>query len=259
MNDETAAEPVTADKLREMRKARNIHQRIAEAMRNVSTVQKTKPEGLKYPVILHDTVTRAVRPALLDAGIVYYPANMQHVQNGNRTEVRLDVRFVNIDAPSDFVDVPALGYGVDSSDKGPGKAISYCVKVGLLKALGLETGDETDMHSDPFVPENSAAPTEKERQELARMEQSAAMASKCAMSVDCIKSGIAAHTEGGDTSAMERVIEAWDELTNEEKAGLWVAPTKMQRYGLDPIFTTKELAFLKGDEFHNARKARNGE
>jgi hypothetical protein len=37
-----------------------------------------------------------------------------------------------------------LLYGIDDSDKGPGKAISYAVKYALLKALGLETGDDPD-------------------------------------------------------------------------------------------------------------------
>lgn len=127
-----------------MTETKNIHQRLAEAMKAVTYVQKEKKKGMQYSIVSHDAVTAKVRPALLNAGIVYYPVGMEHDQNGNRTEVSLRVRFVNIDNPEDFIEVPALGFGIDQQDKGPGKAISYAVKYALLKALGLETGDDPD-------------------------------------------------------------------------------------------------------------------
>ena len=130
---------------------RNIYQRIAAAMETVKYVQKsnTKSTGLKYNVVTHDAVTAKVRPALLAEGVVYHPHQMDHSQNGNRTEVFLMLRFVNIAKPDDVMDVPCLGYGVDGQDKGPGKAVSYAVKYGLLKALGLETGDDADLDDQP--------------------------------------------------------------------------------------------------------------
>jgi hypothetical protein len=57
------------------------------------------------------------------------------------------VRFANIDDPQDFIDVESCGHGIDTQDKGPGKAQSYAVKYALLKALGLETGDDADHDS----------------------------------------------------------------------------------------------------------------
>lgn len=125
---------------------RNIYQRLAAAMEIVSYVQKDEPtNGLKYAIVTHDAVTAKVRPALLKEGVVYHPQNLTHTQNGNRTEVSLEMKFTNIDTPNDFIIVPSFGYGIDSQDKGPGKAISYAVKYALLKALGLETGDDPDL------------------------------------------------------------------------------------------------------------------
>lgn len=126
----------------------NIHQRLAAAMDQVTYVRKDKNEKMQYSVVLHDAVTAKVRPALLSAGVVYYPEQLTHTQNGNRTEVSLSMRFVNIDNPDDFISVPSFGYGIDQQDKGPGKAISYAVKYALLKALGLETGDDPDKDQD---------------------------------------------------------------------------------------------------------------
>jgi hypothetical protein len=127
---------------------KNVHQRLADAMGKVSYIQNEKKPGMQYRVVSHDKVTAKVRPALLEVGIVYYPIRCDYVQSGNRTECSVTVRFVNVDEPADFFDVPTLGFGVDASDKGPGKAMSYAVKYALLKALGLETGEDPDEDAD---------------------------------------------------------------------------------------------------------------
>lgn len=134
---------------------KNVHQRLAAVMENVTYIRKEKKAGMQYSIVSHDVVTAKVRPALLAQGIVYYPVKCEHTHNGNRAECSMTVRFVNIDEPDDFFDVPTFGYGVDPQDKGPGKAMSYAVKYALLKALGLETGDDADhdnmdhSHADP--------------------------------------------------------------------------------------------------------------
>lgn len=136
----------------------NVHQRLASAMRVVTYIQKEKKQGMNYTIVSHDAVTAKVRPALLEVGIVYYPVRCEHTHNGNRAECSVTVRFVNIDDPADFFDVPTFGYGIDPQDKGPGKAMSYAVKYALLKAMGLETGDDADLDSIDHRP----GPTEAE-------------------------------------------------------------------------------------------------
>ena len=123
----------------------NIHQRLNAVMKKVDYVQKDKPSGMKYSIVSHDSVTAKVRPELVKNGIHYYPYNLRYEQQGNRTQVQLDLRFVNIDDKEDYIDVACLGFGCDNQDKGPGKAVSYAVKYGLLKALGLKTGDDADL------------------------------------------------------------------------------------------------------------------
>lgn len=123
----------------------NILQRLNLAQTEVDYVQKEKKAGMKYSIVSHDAVTAAVRPILQAVGVLYYPLAMQCIQFGNRTQIGEGiVRFENIDDRSDFIDVATAGYGIDEQDKGPGKAISYCVKYALLKALGLESGDDPD-------------------------------------------------------------------------------------------------------------------
>ena len=124
---------------------KNLWQRINAAQGEVDYLQKEKKEGMKYTIVSHDKVTAAIRPVLVKNGVLYYPIDIDYSQDGNRTQTKLTVRFVNVDAPTEFFDVPSLGYGIDTSDKGPGKAISYAVKYALLKTLGLETGDDPDL------------------------------------------------------------------------------------------------------------------
>lgn len=128
----------TADK-------RNIAQRIHACMNRVDYIQKEEKAGMKYSIVSHDKVTELVRPHLVENGVIYFPIDMSVKQDGTRTEAVFKVRFMNVDDPDDFIDVSTMGYGVDSSDKGPGKAISYGVKYALLKALGLATGDDPDL------------------------------------------------------------------------------------------------------------------
>lgn len=135
----------------------NIHQRLAAVMAEVTYIRKEKKEGMNYTIVSHDAVTAKVRPVLLKHGIVYYPVRCEHTHIGNRAECALTVRFVNVEKPDDFFEVPTFGYGIDAQDKGPGKAMSYAVKYALLKALGLETGDDPDTDSIDHDPVDHAA------------------------------------------------------------------------------------------------------
>lgn len=141
-----------------MDSTKNVHQRLAAVMATVTYIQKEAKQGMNYTIVSHDAVTSKVRPALLENGVIYYPVRCAHTHNGNRAECSMTVRFANIDAPADFIDVESFGYGVDPQDKGPGKAMSYAVKYALLKALGLETGDDADHDDRPYSPVDPAIP-----------------------------------------------------------------------------------------------------
>lgn len=172
---------------------KNVHQRLALAMGDVDYIQKEKKHGMSYTIVSHDAVTAKVRPVLLKHGIVYYPVRCEHTHNGNRAECSLTVRFVNIDEPSDFFDVPTFGYGIDTQDKGPGKAMSYAVKYALLKALGLETGDDPDTESvdyskaDPHIPPfNAQAAADRIKNSIELQYEEASLKSLYAHEKQCI-------------------------------------------------------------------------
>ena len=143
----------------------NIYQRINAVMREVSYIQKDpKKLGLQYSFASHDSVTSALRGPMVEHGIVYHPTKMELTVDGNRVQMSLVIRFVNIDNPGDFIDVPSYGFGIDSQDKGVGKAFSYAVKYGLLKTFGLETGDDPENdQSAKHVPASEVAAAKKSK------------------------------------------------------------------------------------------------
>lgn len=98
----------------------------------------------QYRFASHDQVSAAIHPMLVKHGIVILPSVLELTQEGNRTTAKIGMSFVNPDNPTDAFTTIFYGYGVDSGDKGPGKAISYACKYGYLKTFCLETGEDPD-------------------------------------------------------------------------------------------------------------------
>lgn len=124
---------------------KNIYVKILDVMREVDYIQKgDKKVNNQYRFVSHDQVASVMHKQFVKHGIVCLPDVVEYHQDGNRTVVELLVRFVNVDDTSDYAEVTALGHGIDSGDKGPGKAVSYAFKYALLKVFCLETGDDPD-------------------------------------------------------------------------------------------------------------------
>jgi hypothetical protein len=128
-----------------MEKMKNIYQRINAVMAEVDYLQKSdKKVAGQYRYVSHDMVTGLLHGPLTKHGIAVVPKVKEFKQDGNRTEMMVEVDFVNVDDPKDLFTVQYLGYGIDQADKGPGKAMSYACKYALLKVFCLETGDDPD-------------------------------------------------------------------------------------------------------------------
>lgn len=139
----------------------NIYQRMNAVMADVDYIQKEKVVDGKYTCVTHDQVTAKLHPYMVTHGICVtcsvnsYKNESVETQKkdgtiiaNTRTEVDLKVRFINIDDPSDFIEVNAIGFGFDPSDKGAGKATSYAFKYAILKNFMLETGDDPDLDQE---------------------------------------------------------------------------------------------------------------
>jgi hypothetical protein len=146
----------------------NIYQKMNRIMEKVKYVQKeSKKVNGQYTFVSHDAVTGTVHDPFREEGILVIPTTLERIQEGNRTSVKLEVTFVNIEQPSDRYSVIFWGDGIDPGDKGVGKAVSYAFKYAILKALCLETGDDpeqdVDVKFDPYAVEKMKKEQEEKK------------------------------------------------------------------------------------------------
>ena len=130
--------------------------KINEVMKNIEYLTKDDKVEFgttKYKAISEEKVTTAVRDQLVKQGIVIIPVQ-QESENKEliRTEksvnmltsVHTKYRIQNIDDVNDFIEVESNGTGVDTQDKGVGKAMTYAYKYMLLRTFAIPTGEDPD-------------------------------------------------------------------------------------------------------------------
>lgn len=131
-----------------MKETLNVHQRRIKVMEEITYIKKRKG-GMSYSAASHDDVTGKVRTACVRNGLDIYPCQLESHVDGYTSSCTMLVRIVNCDNPSDYIEIPSFGIGLDKQDKGPGKALSYAYKYALLKAFNLPTGDQDDPDMAP--------------------------------------------------------------------------------------------------------------
>lgn len=137
----------------------NIHVRMIRAQAAAKAIEKVKPDAgsdgakfLRGGYISHDAVTHEAARLLTAQGIHFQPYVKAHSQEGNRTMVEINGVFTNVDKPEERLEFLGFGYGVDPSDKGPGKAMSYAKKMVLAQALMLNTHEDIEQQNTTFEP-----------------------------------------------------------------------------------------------------------
>ena len=134
----------------------NVFQKINKVMENIEYLAKDDKVEFgttKYKAISEEKVTTAVREQLVKQGIVILPV-MQESNNKELTrtdksvnmltEVHTRYRIQNIDDVNDYIEVESNGTGVDTQDKGVGKAMTYAYKYMLLRTFAIPTGEDPD-------------------------------------------------------------------------------------------------------------------
>ncbi len=152
----------------------NIYQRV-HAIRcavggyiDKDKTQEIRKDGRKvgqFDYITHDNVTNHIRKAMNDYGVLAVPNMVSHAQNGNRCEIVVNIDFINVDNPADRLTMQVLSHGVDSQDKGPGKALSYAMKMAELKLFMLNSADDIEADTTEHQPTQTATAADVERAE----------------------------------------------------------------------------------------------
>ena len=119
---------------------------------------------------------------------------------------------------------------VKSDPQAAGSAITYARRYALQALFGIPAVDDD---GEAAVLRGSQQPTVPDKYEE--------LVDKLSDSIEAIKTGI----EIGD---LVMAKEAWSELTEEEKEGIWKAPSK------GGVFTTEERSIMKSTEFRTATR-----
>lgn len=155
-------------------KAMNIYQRMAaitaelKAVEKDLTVQTTKTSS--YKAVSERGILDAVKPLEEKYGVYSFPVSREVLESnliqnetvyedakGNMTttpktsymtRIKTVYRFVNIDNPADFMETTTFAEGIDSQDKGSGKAMTYADKYALMKSYKISTGEDVDEGTD---------------------------------------------------------------------------------------------------------------
>ena len=126
---------------------KNIFQRISAVMQDVQYLAKDDQIEFgktKYRAISEEKVTTTIRKSLITHGIVIVPVKQEHSKDGVLTTVDVTYRIQNVEDESDYIEAVSSGTGVDTQDKGVGKAMTYAYKYLLLRTFAIPTGEDPD-------------------------------------------------------------------------------------------------------------------
>ena len=165
----------------------NIYQRMSAVTKDLETVAKNLSvdtgNGKSYKAVSERDIIDAVKPVEIKHGVYSYPFHREIIESqmleqetkyGTRTQfyTKLETiyRFVNVDQPDEFVDITSYSVGLDSGDKGDGKAMTYGDKYALMKAYKISTGDDPDAKAseDSIYTKSGKKATEKLASDTAR-------------------------------------------------------------------------------------------
>lgn len=146
----------------------NIFERMAKITAEIGIVAKNlevqQTKTSTYKAVSERDILDAVKPLEEKYGVYSYPADRvieeSHVLESENvykdtvtkkttfmTRIKTIYRFVNINEPSEFIETTVFSEGIDSQDKGSGKAMTYGDKYALMKAYKISTGDDPDQNA----------------------------------------------------------------------------------------------------------------
>lgn len=124
-----------------------IYEKLHAVMQNVKYLEKddqVRYNTTNYKALSEEKVTSIMREQFIQQRLVVFPVEMQASRSGQISHVDVKYRIVNVDDPTDYIEVVSCGDGADSQDKVAGKAMTYSFKYMWLRTLAIPTGEDPD-------------------------------------------------------------------------------------------------------------------
>lgn len=143
---------------------KEISKAILEVMSEVKGIDKTMKVGTgqsSYKGVSDKVVKEILQPAMSKHGLSILPISVdakavtERWKDGDRnkqsTFTEVSTKYLLLHESGESIELAGYGHGVDSQDKGAGKATTYALKYALLYTFLIPTGkiDDADAeHSD---------------------------------------------------------------------------------------------------------------
>ena len=147
-----AVKKAAPKKKQEIPEPKNVHEAINMVMGRVGYVQK-ETKGLPYSFASESAFIKAVRPHLVDVGLVVYQSDVELIERNEFTSKK-GAAGINILAKFTWtwvhtisetsIQVTSIGEAADYGDKAANKAMTAAMKYNLRQTLVIETGDDPD-------------------------------------------------------------------------------------------------------------------
>ena len=170
---------------------KNLFAKILKVMQDVTYLQKDDSVGYgnnKYRAITEEKVTTEVGKSMRKHGLVILPIGVEerredfdvvraNGKHGTDRITTITTKYLVVDSESgESMEVCSAGAGVDSQDKGIGKALTYAYKYLLLRMFAIPTGEDPDKQaSEDSTPSQQSTQsnnqeyiTQQQRQDLQR-------------------------------------------------------------------------------------------
>lgn len=143
-------------------KEMNIFEKLSNITNEISSVNKNLTVGQgksSYKAVGEADVLKAVKELEFKYRVYSYPVNREVLESTMYTttneygdkknifsRIKTIYRFVNIDKPEEYIETITFAEGIDTQDKGSGKAMTYSDKYALMKSYKIITGEDPDQN-----------------------------------------------------------------------------------------------------------------
>lgn len=143
---------------------KEITKAILGVMQEVKGIDKSMTVGsgsYSYKGVSDQVVKEILQPAMIKHGLAIVPTDVQAKVTTDRWEeggrqkqstfTEVSTKYMLLHTSGESIELSGYGHGVDTQDKGAGKATTYALKYALLYMFLIPTGkiDDTDMeHSE---------------------------------------------------------------------------------------------------------------
>jgi len=132
-------------------------QLVSNEVRNITKDMTVGSGNYAYKAVSDIDVTLAVKDAETKYKLVSIPIKQElinseilKVLDGAKEKItyvdtiKLTLKIIDLEDISSFIEIESFGKGIDSGDKGFGKASTYARKYALLNAYKIATGEDPD-------------------------------------------------------------------------------------------------------------------